>query len=167
MSRAGSAAGAGARLGPACAVAGNARASTSAARSVALRRAPGCMPHLNGCNRGSKPRAAGAPRRAREPAWRPCWTRRTVPRMLVFGLTGGLASGKSTVAARFAARGVPVLDADVSARRVVEPGSDGLAEVVAAFGADLIDAQGALDRKALGARVFGDDASRRKLESML
>jgi dephospho-CoA kinase len=60
-----------------------------------------------------------------------------------------------------------VLDADVSARRVVEPGTEGLAAVAAAFGADLIDAQGALDRKALGARVFGDDASRRKLESIL
>lgn len=87
--------------------------------------------------------------------------------MLVFGLTGGLASGKSTVAARFAARGVPVLDADVSARRVVEPGSEGLAAVAAAFGDDLVDAQGALDRKALGARVFGDDAARKKLEGIL
>jgi dephospho-CoA kinase len=87
--------------------------------------------------------------------------------MLVFGLTGGLASGKSTVAARFRARGVPVLDADVSARRVVEPGTEGLAAVAAAFGADLIDTQGELDRKALGARVFGDDAARRKLESIL
>jgi dephospho-CoA kinase len=87
--------------------------------------------------------------------------------MLVFGLTGGLASGKSTVAARFAARGVPVLDADVSARRVVEPGSEGLAAVTAAFGADLVDAAGALDRKALGARVFGDDAARKKLEGIL
>lgn len=87
--------------------------------------------------------------------------------MLVFGLTGGLASGKSTVAARFAARGVPVLDADVLARRVVEPGTEGLAAVAAAFGADLVDARGALDRKALGARVFGSEESRRKLESLL
>jgi dephospho-CoA kinase len=87
--------------------------------------------------------------------------------MLVFGLTGGLASGKSTVAARFRARGVPVLDADVSARRVVEPGSEGLAAVTAAFGADLLDAQGALDRKALAARVFRDEAARRQLEGIL
>jgi dephospho-CoA kinase len=87
--------------------------------------------------------------------------------MLVFGLTGGLASGKSTVAARFSARGVPVLDADVSARRVVEPGSEGLAAVTKAFGADLVDAQGALDRKALAARVFADDAARKRLEGIL
>lgn len=87
--------------------------------------------------------------------------------MLVFGLTGGLASGKSTVAARFVARGVPVLDADVLARRVVEPGTEGLSAVAAAFGADLVDGSGVLDRKALGARVFGDDAARRRLESIL
>jgi dephospho-CoA kinase len=87
--------------------------------------------------------------------------------MLVFGLTGGLASGKSTVAARFAARGVPVLDADVLARRAVEPGTEGLRAVTAAFGADLLDANGVLDRKALGARVFGDDAARKTLEGIL
>jgi dephospho-CoA kinase len=87
--------------------------------------------------------------------------------MLVFGLTGGLASGKSTVAARFSARGVPVLDADVSARRVVEPGSEGLAAVAAAFGADLVAVDGTLDRKGLGARVFGDEEARRTLEGIL
>jgi dephospho-CoA kinase len=60
-----------------------------------------------------------------------------------------------------------VLDADVLARRAVDPGSEGLAAVSAAFGDELVDVTGALDRKALGARVFGDDAARKKLEGIL
>ena len=76
--------------------------------------------------------------------------------MHVFGLTGGIASGKSAVAARFRERGVPVIDADELAREVVAPGSDGLALVAAEFGADVLAADGSLDRKKVAARVFGD-----------
>jgi len=80
------------------------------------------------------------------------------------GLTGGIASGKSTVAARFRALGVPIVDADQLAREVVEPGSDGLSEIVHTFGPDVLDGQGALDRKKLGAIVFDDPEARKKLE---
>ena len=76
--------------------------------------------------------------------------------MRVFGLTGGIASGKSAVAARFAQRGLPVVDADAVAREVVEPGTDGLAAVVEAFGREVLAADGSLDRKRLAASVFGD-----------
>ncbi|MGF1469286.1 MAG: dephospho-CoA kinase [Sandaracinaceae bacterium] len=85
----------------------------------------------------------------------------------VVGLTGGIASGKSTVAGFFRDLGVPVVDADQVAREVVEVGSEGLAEVVAAFGEDVLRADGSLDRDALGARVFGDPEARRRLEGIL
>ena len=78
----------------------------------------------------------------------------------VLGLTGGIASGKSAVAELLRARGAAVVDADLLARKVVEPGQPALAELVARFGADILDASGALDRKKLGARVFGDAAAR-------
>ncbi len=84
----------------------------------------------------------------------------------VVGLTGGIACGKSTVAAIFVELGVPVVDADQIAREVVAPGSEGLAEVVREFGADVLGPDGALDRKALGAIVFADEARRRRLESI-
>jgi len=84
----------------------------------------------------------------------------------VVGLTGGIASGKSTVARAFAARGVPVVDADQLAREVVAPGTEGLAEIVATFGDDVLLADGALDRKALGARVFHDAGLRQKLNAI-
>lgn len=83
--------------------------------------------------------------------------------MRIFGLTGGIASGKSTVAARFRARGLAVLDADQVAREVVLPGSDGLREIVEAFGPEVLLATGALDRKALASRVFANDAARATL----
>lgn len=83
--------------------------------------------------------------------------------MRVFGLTGGIASGKSTVARMFAELGVPVVDADRVAREVVEPGQPALAEIVAAFGDDVLDGDGRLDRKALGARVFADPEKRVQL----
>jgi dephospho-CoA kinase len=86
---------------------------------------------------------------------------------VLVGLTGGIASGKSTVARFFGELGVPIVDADVVAREVVMPGSEGLLEVVAAFGPEALDASGALDRKALGVRVFSDEASRRRLEAIL
>lgn len=83
---------------------------------------------------------------------------------VVFGLTGGIASGKSTVAARLRARGVPVLDADQLARDVVAPGSDGLAEVVRAFGPGVLAEDGSLDRKRLAAVAFAREEDRRTLE---
>ena len=87
--------------------------------------------------------------------------------MHVFGLTGGIASGKSAVAARFAARGVPVIDADLLAREAVAVGSDGLAQVVARFGAHVLAEDGSLDRKKVAAEVFGDDEKRRALNGIL
>lgn len=87
--------------------------------------------------------------------------------MLRVALTGGIASGKSLVAELFAARGVPVVDADVAARAVVEPGSEGLAAVVAAFGTDVLDDEGRLDRSTLRQRIFGDDEARQRLEAIL
>ena len=83
------------------------------------------------------------------------------------GLTGGIASGKSTVADLFARLGVPVIDLDVIARQVVEPGSSGLQAVVAAFGKSLLEPGGGLDRAKLRSRVFEDPAARRRLESIL
>jgi len=83
------------------------------------------------------------------------------------GLTGGIASGKSTVADMFAALGVPVIDTDVIAREIVAPGEPALEEIVAAFGADLLGPDGSLDRRALRARVFADPADRHRLEGIL
>ena len=82
-------------------------------------------------------------------------------------LTGGIASGKSTVANLFAARGVPVIDTDVIAREVVEPGTPALAAVVEAFGPEVLDADGRLDRRRMRERIFGDAAARRRLEGIL
>ena len=87
--------------------------------------------------------------------------------MLRIGLTGGIGSGKSTVAELFAARGVPVIDADAIARELVEPGQPALAEIVASFGTDCIDAEGRLDRARLRERVFNDAAQREHLEAIL
>ena len=85
----------------------------------------------------------------------------------IIGLTGGVASGKSAVAARFEALGIAVADADVAAREAVAPGSDGLAEVVAAFGREVLGPDGALDRMAMRRRVFNDDAQRQRLEAIV
>ncbi len=85
----------------------------------------------------------------------------------VVALTGGVAAGKSAVAERFARLGIAVHDADIAAREVVAPGTPGLAAVVAAFGADVLDAHGALDRQAMRARVFDDDAERARLEAIV
>ena len=82
-------------------------------------------------------------------------------------LTGGIASGKSTVADLFAALGVPVIDTDVIAREVVEPGQPALAQVAGAFGADVLDAEGRLDRKRMRERIFADPGARRRLEAIL
>lgn len=82
------------------------------------------------------------------------------------GLTGGIASGKSTVSRAFQELGVPIVDADLLAREVVEPGSEGLSEIVKVFGADVLLPDGSLDRKALGARVFADASLRAKLNAI-
>lgn len=76
--------------------------------------------------------------------------------LAVVGLTGGIASGKSTVARAFSERGIPVIDADQLAREVVAPGSEGLAAIVKTFGEEVLLPDGSLDRKGLGARVFAD-----------
>ena len=83
------------------------------------------------------------------------------------GLTGGVASGKSTVSAILAELGAVIIDADLLAREVVEPGTEGLAEVVAAFGPGVLTDDGALDRPAVGARVFADEEARRTLEAII
>jgi dephospho-CoA kinase len=83
--------------------------------------------------------------------------------VLLFGLTGGIASGKSAVSARLRERGVPVIDADVLAREVVLPGTEGHREVAEAFGKEVIAKDGTIDRKALGTLIFADDTKRRRL----
>lgn len=83
-----------------------------------------------------------------------------------FGLTGGIASGKSTVAAFLRQLGCPVIDADALAREVVEPGEPALAEIAAEFGPAVLQRDGRLDRKALGAVVFADPQRRRRLEEI-
>lgn len=83
------------------------------------------------------------------------------------GVTGGVASGKSEVTRRFEALGVFVADADVAARAAVEAGSDGLAEVVDAFGNEVLTPEGGLDRAAMRRRVFADPEARRRLEAIV
>lgn len=87
--------------------------------------------------------------------------------MKVFGLTGGIGSGKSTVAKRLEDLGIPVVYADRLARVAVERGSAGLAEIARTFGEDVLDANGDLDRRALGARTFGDPAALAKLNAIV
>jgi dephospho-CoA kinase len=82
-------------------------------------------------------------------------------------LTGGIATGKSYCLGRFAAHGVPTIDADVLARDAVAPGTPGLAAVAARFGAGVLAADGALDRPALGRIVFGDPKARAALEAIV
>ena len=87
--------------------------------------------------------------------------------MLMVGLTGGIGAGKSVVAARLAELGAIVIDSDRLAREVVEPGTDGLREVVEEFGPEVLGPDGALDRPALGRLVFRDQAARRRLEAIV
>lgn len=89
------------------------------------------------------------------------------PGVRLVGLTGGIGSGKSTVAALLRARGLPVFDADRAARDLTAPGTPGLAAVVAAFGPDLLLPDGTLDRPALARLVFADPAARNRLERIL
>jgi dephospho-CoA kinase len=83
------------------------------------------------------------------------------------GLTGGVASGKSTVAAMLRELGATVIDADALAREVVAKGTPGLDRVVKEFGAELLTADGELDRPAMGRLVFGDEQARKRLESIV
>lgn len=85
----------------------------------------------------------------------------------IVGLTGGVASGKSEVQRRFEALGVYVADADAAARDAVAKGSDGLREVVEAFGAGVLDAGGELDRAAMRRRIFKDADAKRRLEAII
>src|SRR3954470_15044065 len=86
--------------------------------------------------------------------------------VFMVGLTGGIGSGKSTVAELLTARGALVIDADAIAREVVEPGQPALAALVERFGADVLNPDGTLDRAALAAKAFVDDESRRALEEI-
>ncbi len=87
--------------------------------------------------------------------------------MLKVGLTGGIGCGKSTVAKIFADLNVPVLDADDIAHRLVEKGQPALAQIEQAFGSDILNSDGSLDRKSLRDRVFSDLNQKQKLESIL
>ncbi len=87
--------------------------------------------------------------------------------MLRIGLTGGIASGKSTVASLFAARGATVIDSDIIAREVVEPGTPALGALVNAQGGGILDQEGRLDRAELRRRVFADEATRKQVEAIL
>lgn len=83
------------------------------------------------------------------------------------GVTGGVASGKSEATRRFEALGIVVADADLAARAAVAPGSDGLAEVAATFGPQILDADGGLDRAAMRRLVFADQTARKRLEAIV
>ena len=87
--------------------------------------------------------------------------------MTVIGLTGGIGMGKSTSAEFLEQQGIPVVDTDALARRVVEAGQPALAEIRNHFGSGVIDAEGCLKRDELARMVFGDDARRRELEAIL
>lgn len=91
----------------------------------------------------------------------------TAKRPLRIGLTGGVASGKSTVADMFAEHGVPIIDTDLIARDVVQPGQPGLEEIERVFGAEVIDRDGALRRRRLRELVFADEGKRKMLEAIL
>ena len=87
--------------------------------------------------------------------------------MSVYGLTGGIGAGKSTVAGMIQESGIPVVLADDVGRQVVSIGSEGLSAIVTSFGADVLDSTGSLDRRTLGRIVFNDPAKRNQLESIL
>lgn len=88
-------------------------------------------------------------------------------RVLRIALTGGIASGKSTVAELFARQGIPIIDADVIARQVVEPGQPALLQVVTELGEEVLGPDGRLDRRRLRERIFADPSVRRRLEAIL
>ncbi len=87
--------------------------------------------------------------------------------MLKIGLTGSIASGKSTIARMFSALGVHIIDTDVIARQVVAPGSSGLAKLTAEFGEQLLNDDGSLNRQLLGELIFADQGKRQRLNELL
>jgi len=87
--------------------------------------------------------------------------------MLIIGLTGGIGSGKSTVAGYFAQHGIPVIDADQLTRELVVPGSPALNEIINVFGSNILLPDGSLDRHQLRRRVFADPDQKRRLEAIL
>lgn len=87
--------------------------------------------------------------------------------MLRISLTGGIATGKSTVSNYLKKLDYPLIDADVIARQLVEPGQEGLKRLVAKFGAEILNESGALDRQALGQRLFGDAQLRQEVDQLL
>lgn len=87
--------------------------------------------------------------------------------MFKIGLTGGIASGKSTVLTYFKDKGIPYIDADIVAREVVEPGTEGLEAIVDAFGSNVLHDDGTLNREVLGAIVFHNEEKRRQLNDCL
>src|SRR5215468_8922755 len=132
-----------------------------------------CDPH-----RCERPTAAAPPsgqppaghrtrRRAARARTRAVRTRRYRSAVRMVGLTGGIGAGKSAVGQRLARHGAVIIDADALAREVVDRGTAGLAEVVAAFGDGVLDASGALDRPALGRIVFADPDARERLEAIV
>ena len=85
---------------------------------------------------------------------------------MIVGLTGGIASGKSTVSAMFLHRGAYIIDCDVIAREIVMPGEEGLSQLVVRFGEEILLSDGTLDRKRLGAIIFNDEDSRKALNGI-
>ena len=86
---------------------------------------------------------------------------------IVIGLTGGIATGKSTVSTLLKASNIPVVDADLIARQVVEPGTTALARIEATFGNQVLFPDGTLDRKKLGSIIFADESKRKKLNAIV
>ena len=87
--------------------------------------------------------------------------------MLRIGLTGGIGSGKSTIAALFAAHGVPVIDADIVAHQITLPGTAATTQILQTFGPGITDANGGIDRQRLAQRIFNDREERKRLEDIL
>lgn len=87
--------------------------------------------------------------------------------MLRIGLTGGIATGKSTVSNYLKELAYPLVDADVIARQLVEPGQEGLERLVARFGREILDESGALNRQAFGQRLFGNAKLRQEVDQLL
>ena len=92
---------------------------------------------------------------------------RPLTEMLVIGLTGGIGSGKSTIAELFATLGVPIIDMDQIARQIVEPGQPALAEITREFGSNILDSEGRLDRRRLRELIFDSEDKRHRLEAIL
>lgn len=91
----------------------------------------------------------------------------TKPDKFVIGLTGGIASGKSAVADRFTSHGIAIVDTDQLAREVVEPGTAGLSELIEAFGPEVLDGSGRLDRRRLRDMVFSEETARERLNAIV